>query len=61
MNLLFLPLVNWGLGTIIIGVFALVCIILVVVIYNLSRGTNKAKDYIDNTNIENSETKNLSL
>jgi len=61
MNSLFLPLVNWGLGTIIIGVFALVCIILVVVIYNLSRGTNNVKDDIDDTNVENSEPKNLSL
>lgn len=43
MNSLFLPLVNWGLGTILIGVFALVCIILIAIIYNLSRGTNNVK------------------
>ena len=30
-----LPLANWGNGTIMIGVFALVCIVLVAVIYNM--------------------------
>jgi len=61
MNSLFLPLVNWGLGTILIGVFALVCIILVAVIYSLSRGTNNVKDDLNDSNIENKESKNLSL
>lgn len=61
MNSLFLPLVNWGLGTIIIGVFAVVCIVLIAVIYNLSRGTNNVKDDIDNTNVENSDPNNLPL
>jgi len=44
MNLLFLPLVNWGLGTIMIGVFAVVCVVLVAVIYNLSRDTKRSTD-----------------
>ncbi|WP_179344380.1 hypothetical protein [Winogradskyella ursingii] len=44
MNSLFLPLVNWGLGTIIIGVFAVVCIVLVAVIYNLTRSNQNIKN-----------------
>lgn len=43
MNLLNIPLVNWGMGTIIIGVFALVCVVLVLVVYNLS-AHDKKKD-----------------
>jgi len=52
MKSLLLPLVNWGMGTFIIGIFALVCVILVVVIYNLSQ----SKDNVSDTNdeIENS-------
>lgn len=44
MNSLFLPLVNWGLGTILIGVFAIVCIVLVAVIYNLTRSNQNIKN-----------------
>jgi len=40
---LFLPLVNWGMGTIIIGVFVLVCIILTLVVINMVR-SDKKKD-----------------
>lgn len=47
MNSLSLPLVNWGMGTIFIGVFALVCIILVAVIYNLSREPSNVKNDTD--------------
>ena len=61
MNTLLLPLVNWGLGTIIIGVFVVVCIILVAVIYSLSRGTNNVRDDVNDTNIENNQSKNLSI
>ncbi|WP_194851141.1 hypothetical protein [Nonlabens antarcticus] len=42
MKAISLPLVNWGMGTILIGVFALVCIGLVLVIYNMSRSTEVA-------------------
>ena len=38
MNVLFLPLVNWGMGAVLIGVFALVCIVMVAVVMSL---TNK--------------------
>jgi len=41
MRTLFLPLVDWGMGTVLIGVFALVCVILVAVVYNLSQGDKK--------------------
>ena len=41
MNSLMLPLVNWGMGTIIIGVFALVCIVMVLVVYNMINSKNK--------------------
>ena len=37
MKSLYLPLVDWGMGTFIIGVFAVVCVVLVLVIYNLTR------------------------
>ncbi|EDM43705.1 hypothetical protein SCB49_08943 [unidentified eubacterium SCB49] len=37
MNTLFLPLVDWGMGSFLIGIFALVCIILILVIYNLTQ------------------------
>ncbi|WP_201739395.1 hypothetical protein [Dokdonia sinensis] len=38
MNLLFLPLVNWGMGAAIIGVFAIVCIVMVAIVMNLIKG-----------------------
>lgn len=44
MNLHFLPLVDWGMGTAIIGVFALVCIALVAVVFNLSKTDRPKKD-----------------
>lgn len=44
MNTLLLPLVNWGMGNIIIGVFALVCIVIIAVIYSLTRGNNSISD-----------------
>ena len=44
MNAIFLPLVNWGMGTIIIGVFAVVCVALVLVVYSLANGDKKSKD-----------------
>lgn len=43
MNLFFLPLVNWGMGAAIIGVFALVCIVMVLIIYSLIN-SGKSKD-----------------
>lgn len=60
MNSLLLPLVNWGLGTIIIGVFAVVCIILVAVIYNLSRSTDKPKIETEEDSIQINNTTKLS-
>ncbi|TVZ25526.1 hypothetical protein JM83_0450 [Gillisia sp. Hel_I_86] len=44
MKAVFLPLVNWGLGTIIIGVFAVVCVILVLVVYNMMNSDKKKQD-----------------
>ena len=38
MNTLFIPLVDWGMGSFIIGVFAVVCITLVLVVVSLMRG-----------------------
>jgi len=49
MKSLFLPLVDWGMGTFMIGIFAVVCVILVVVIYNLSRSKDSVKDATDET------------
>lgn len=42
MNTHFLPLVNWGLGTIMIAIFAVVCVILVAVIFSLASSDKKA-------------------
>jgi len=39
-----IPLVNWGMGTILIVVFALVCIIIVAVVANMMKG-NKDDRY----------------
>jgi len=48
MKTLFLPLVDWGMGTFIIGVFAVVCIVMVAVVYSLSRGSKAKNDSNDN-------------
>tara|TARA_R100000935_G_C2833299_1_gene166478 strand:- start:609 stop:767 length:159 start_codon:yes stop_codon:yes gene_type:complete len=48
MKTLFLPLVDWGMGTFIIGVFAVVCIVMVAVVYSLSRGSKANNDSNDN-------------
>ena len=50
-NLLNLPLVNWGMGSTIIGVFALVCVILVVVVYNMVTSDSEKKENDENTAI----------
>jgi len=39
-----IPLVNWGMGTIIIGVFVLVCIVLVLVVFSLMNSDKKKKE-----------------
>lgn len=44
MNTIFSPLVNWGMGTVIIGVFALVCVALVLVVYSLANSDKKSAD-----------------
>lgn len=44
MTLYNLPLVNWGMGSIIIGVFALVCIVMALVIYNMANANKKEED-----------------
>ena len=38
-----LPLVNWGMGSVIIVVFALVCIILIAVVYNMVKSDSEKK------------------
>ncbi|MGB5982298.1 MAG: hypothetical protein WBG46_09150 [Nonlabens sp.] len=53
-----LPLVNWGNGTIMIGVFALVCIVLVTVIYNMVN--SKPADQKDHSKTDQDQnSKNL--
>lgn len=54
MKTMFLPLVNWGLGTIIIGVFGVVCVVLVAVIYNLTRGNQNVNN--DNNEVSENDT-----
>ncbi len=44
MNILFLPLVNWSMGAVLIGVFALVCIVMVAVVMSLAKGDKKQSD-----------------
>lgn len=39
-NVIF-PLVNWGIGTILIGAFALVCIIMALIVYNMIQSDKK--------------------
>ncbi|WP_299210547.1 hypothetical protein [uncultured Dokdonia sp.] len=41
MKNLILPLVNWGMGAIIIGIFAVVCIVMVAVVYHLANSDKK--------------------
>lgn len=41
MNILFLPLVNWAMGAAIIGIFALVCIVMIAIVMNLIQGDKK--------------------
>jgi ABC-type transport system involved in cytochrome bd biosynthesis fused ATPase/permease subunit len=36
-----IPLVNWGMGAILIGVFAVVCVVMVLVIYNMANSDKK--------------------
>ncbi|ARN78868.1 hypothetical protein BST97_13200 [Nonlabens spongiae] len=53
-----LPLANWGNGTIMIGVFALVCIVLVAVIYNMVN-SKPADQTNDKTTDLDSDSKTL--
>ena len=41
MKSIFLPLVNWEMGTLLIVVFAIVCIVLVGIIYNMTQSGQK--------------------
>jgi hypothetical protein len=34
-------LVNWGMGSVLIGVFAIVCIVMALVIYNMANADKK--------------------
>jgi len=39
-----IPLVDWGMGTVVIGVFALVCIVIVFVVFSLMNSDKKKKE-----------------
>lgn len=39
-----IPLVDWGMGTVLIGVFAVVCVVLVLVILNLMNSDRKKNE-----------------
>lgn len=39
-----IPLVDWGNGVLMIGVFALVCIILIAILINFMNSESKKKD-----------------
>ena len=39
-----IPLVDWGMGTALIAVFAVVCVVLVLVILSLMNGDKKKED-----------------
>ncbi|MGB1211470.1 hypothetical protein CLV86_0045 [Lacinutrix venerupis] len=39
-----IPLVDWGMGATLIGVFALVCIVLSLVVINMVKGDKKNKE-----------------
>ncbi|MFT5890298.1 MAG: putative membrane protein [Dokdonia sp.] len=41
MKNLIVPLVNWGMGAILIAVFAVVCIVMVAVVYSLASNDKK--------------------
>jgi hypothetical protein len=41
MNSIIIPLVDWGMGSILIGVFAVVCIVIALVVYNLANSDKK--------------------
>ncbi|WP_415376850.1 hypothetical protein [Patiriisocius sp. Uisw_017] len=43
MYALFSPLVDWGMRTFLIGIFALVCVILIAVVYSLSQNKDSTK------------------
>lgn len=43
MSQLFIPLVNWSNGIIMIGVFALVVVVLIVVMFSLINSEKKSK------------------
>lgn len=36
-----IPLVNWSMGAIIIGVFAVVCVVMVLIVYNMVKSGKK--------------------
>jgi len=39
-----IPLVDWGMGAALIGVFGVVCLILVLVVYSLMKGDKKKEE-----------------
>ncbi|MFD1063980.1 hypothetical protein ACFQ1Q_12050 [Winogradskyella litorisediminis] len=43
-TLLSIPLVNWGMGAIIIGVFAIVCFIMAAIVYSMVNTDKKQQD-----------------
>ncbi|GGG20231.1 hypothetical protein GCM10011344_21110 [Dokdonia pacifica] len=43
MKYLIFPLVNWVMGAIVIGIFAIVCIVMALVVYNLATGDKKTE------------------
>jgi hypothetical protein len=44
MKNLILHLVNWGMGAILITLFAVVCIVMVLIVYNLASNDKKANE-----------------
>nr|WP_169933504.1 hypothetical protein [Nonlabens sp. Ci31] len=36
-----IPLVNWAMGAILIGVFAVVCVVIILVVYNMVKADKK--------------------
>ncbi len=44
MNILSLPLVNWGMGAILLGVFLVVIVIMFLVIYAMANEKSKHND-----------------
>jgi len=39
-----IPLVNWGMGTVIIGVFVVFCVILVLIVINMMKSDKKKNE-----------------